>query len=153
MARLEDVPAAEQAAIAALECPTFDTSPFVSGPPLTQRRVALVSTAGLHRRGDRAFSGDASDYRVIPGDTSAADVVMSHVSPNFDRTGFQADLNVVFPIDRLHELATAGEIGSVADFHYSFMGAASPEAMEPAARALAQHLLADEVDAVLLVPI
>jgi len=153
MARLEDVPAAEQAALAALECPTFDTTPFVSGPPLAERRVALVSTAGLHRRGDRVFSGDAGDYRVIPADTAAADVVMSHVSPNFDRTGFQADLNVVFPIDRLHHLAAAGEIGSVADFHYSFMGAVSPEAMEVSARALAQHLLADRVDAVLLVPI
>ena len=105
MARLEDVPAAQRDALAALECPTFETTPYLSGPPLTQRRVVLVSTAGLHRRGDRPFSGDAGDYRVIPGDTPAADVVMSHVSPNFDRTGFQADLDVVFPIARLHDLA------------------------------------------------
>ena len=53
---------------------------------------------------------------------------MSHISTNFDRTGFQQDINVVFPVDRLRELAARGTIGSVADFHYSFMGATAPEA-------------------------
>jgi D-proline reductase (dithiol) PrdB len=46
---------------------------------------------------------------------------MSHVSVNFDRTGFQQDLKVIFPLDRLRELAVEGSIGSVAAFHYSFL--------------------------------
>ena len=51
---------------------------------------------------------------------------MSHISVNFDRSGFQQDLNVVFPVERLREMAADGEIGSVAD---SFMGATDPEQM------------------------
>jgi D-proline reductase (dithiol) PrdB len=60
----------------------------------------MISTAGLHLRGDRPFSLGSDDYRVIPGEVKANDLVMSHVSTNFDRTGFQQDLNVIFPITR-----------------------------------------------------
>jgi len=93
------------------------------------------------------------DYRVIPGDIAARDLVMSHISTNFDRTGFQQDWNVVFPLDRLKELAAEGIIGSVAAFHYSFMGATDPAEMEPAARNLAVLLKGDGVDGALLVPV
>ncbi len=48
---------------------------------------------------------------------------MSHISVNFDRTGFQEDLNVAFPLERLRELHKDGVVGSIADLHYSFMGA------------------------------
>lgn len=95
----------------------------------------------------------AGDYRVIPGDTAANDIVMSHVSTNFDRTGFQQDINVAFPLDRLRELADDGAIGSVADFHYSFMGASAPEQMAPALDQLIPLLRRDEVNVVLLVPV
>jgi D-proline reductase (dithiol) PrdB len=78
---------------------------------------------------------------------------MSHVSVNFDRSGFQEDINVVFPIDRLRELAGEGVIGSISDFHYSFMGAAPIRALEPKARELAALLKKDRVDAVLLTPV
>jgi len=160
MARLDHVHPAMRAALLAMECPTFDTHPWVAGPALPQRRVAIVSTAGLHRRDDRPFavtSGNAraiaGDYRVIPNDIVANDLVMSHVSTNFDRTGFQQDWNVVLPLDRLHELAQAGVIGSVAAFHYSFMGATEPSQMASAAHELARLLLQDHVNAVLLVPV
>jgi D-proline reductase (dithiol) PrdB len=93
------------------------------------------------------------DYRVIPGTIKARDLVMTHVSTNFDRTGFQQDWNVVFPLERLRELAAEGIIGSVAAYHYSFMGATDPTEMEPAARNLAVLLKGDEVDAALLVPV
>jgi len=46
-----------------------------------------------------------------------------------------------------------GHIGSVADFHYSFMGATDPEKMEPTARHLADLLQKDRVDGLLLVPV
>jgi D-proline reductase (dithiol) PrdB len=160
MARLEHVHPAMRASLLAMECPTFATRPWVAGPALSQRRVALISTAGLHRRDDRPFavtSGNAraiaGDYRVIPNDIAANDLLMSHVSTNFDRTGFQQDWNVVFPLDRLHELAHDGIIGSVAAFHYSFMGATDPSQMETAAHALAHLLQQDQVTAVLLVPV
>jgi D-proline reductase (dithiol) PrdB len=154
MARLQDMSEPQRTHIAETKLPTYDFKPWAQGPALNRRRVAIVSTAGIHRREDRPFSFDPGDhYRVIPGDVKANDLVMSHVSTNFDRIGFQQDLNIVFPLDRLNELAASNDIGSVAKYHYSFMGAASPETMEPSARDLAKMLLKDKVDALLLVPV
>jgi D-proline reductase (dithiol) PrdB len=147
------MPEDERNHLLALSCPTFDSSPWVTGPPLAKRRVALITTAGLHLRSNLPFGVGASDYRIIPTDTSANDLVMSHISTNFDRTGFQQDWNVVFPLDRLRELAKEKVIGSVADYHYSFMGATDPIRMEALARNLAQIMKNDGVDAVLLVPV
>lgn len=155
MVRWADLPDYEQGHMVHLakDCVTLEPAPWVTGPPLAQRRVAIVTTAGLQRRGDRPFTEGAGDFRIIPGDLDAADLVMSHISVNFDRSGFQEDLNIVFPIDRLRELAADGVIGSVADYHYSFLGATKPSEMETTARHLAGILKGDAVDAVLLVPI
>jgi D-proline reductase (dithiol) PrdB len=155
MVRLTDLPEWEQEHMAALgrDCPVFTEDPWVAGPPLAERRVAIVSTAGLQRRGDRPFGKGAADFRLIPGDIAAADLVMSHISVNFDRSAFQQDFNVVFPIDRLGELAAEGVIGSVAGVHYSFLGSTLPQEMEATVRHLAPLLKADGVDAVLLVPV
>jgi len=153
MARLDQMAEPMRSHLARLPCPTFETRPWAAGPALARRRVSIISTAGLHRRGDRPFEGMTGDYRVIPGDIRANDLVMTHISTNFDRTGFQRDWNVVFPLDRVRELALEGIIGSTAAFHYSFMGAAEPQAMEAAARNLAGLLKADRVDAALLVPV
>ena len=134
--------------------PKFSGRPWVEGGALTKRRVAIVTTAGIHARNDRPFGGGGMDYRVIPGDAADADLVMSHTSVNFDRSGFQQDWNVVFPLDRLRTLQAEGFIGSTAAFHYSFMGAVSPvTAYEHKARELAGLLKQDQVDAVLLSPV
>jgi len=138
------------------DLPKFGIKAWVSGKMLSERRVAIVTTAGLHLREERPFgqSDLRGDCRVIPGDAGASDIVMSQFSTNFDRSGFQQDLNVVFPIDRLRALARVGHIGSVADFHYSFMGAGSPVSrMESKAREVAGLLKKDKVDAVLLTPV
>jgi D-proline reductase (dithiol) PrdB len=157
MVRLASLPQAEREAhldrIASL--PTFESRPWVRGKPLAQRRVAIVTTAGLHVRGDQPFeAGGGMDYRVIPGDAASAGLVMSHASVNFDRSGFQSDLNVVFPLDRLKELVRDKLIGALAAFHYSFMGATAPiTRYEAKARELASLLKQDRVDAVLLTPV
>ena len=153
MARLSDMNEPQRSHIANLPCPHFDKTPWATGPELSKRRVAIISTAGLHRREDRPFAGIDGDYRVIPRNVQANNLVMTHVSTNFDRTGFQQDWNVVFPIDRLRELAAEGVIGSVADYHYSFMGAADPSAMATYAENMAGLLAGDAVDAALLVPV
>jgi D-proline reductase (dithiol) PrdB len=155
MARLSDFPAPEREhhLQKIRELPDFGPTPFVAGPPLGRRRVAIVTTSGLHARGDRPFDIGAADYRVISGDMPAAELVMSHVSVNFDRSGFQEDVNVVFPMDRLRELESDRVIGSVSGFHYSFMGAAPIRALEPKAKELAALLKKDRVDAVLLTPV
>jgi D-proline reductase (dithiol) PrdB len=151
--RLTDLPAAQAKRYAELECPNFETTPFVAGPPLARRRVAIVSSAGLVRKGERPFRGREADFRVIPSEIPANELLHSHISINLDRTGFQEDWNVVFPLDRLRELAAAGTIGSVAATHYSFMGATDPIEMEGHAREVAGRLKQDGVDAVLLSPV
>jgi len=151
--RLTDLPPAQAQRLAELECPDFATRPWVAGPPLAQRRAAIVSSAGLVVRGEDPFRGRDPDYRAIPATITAGDLLCSHISINFDRTGFQEDWNVVFPLDRLRELAAEGVIGSVAQTHYSFMGATDPVQMEPHVRGLADRLKHDQVDAVILSPV
>ena len=153
MVRLSDIAGEEKQHLLHLDCPTFKTSPFVDGPPLPERRVTIISTAGLQLRDDRPFTRGDADYRVFHRDTPTEDIVMSHISVNFDRTGYQQDLNVVFPIERLIELATENVIGSVADYHYSFMGATDPVKMAPLIRKIAGFLKEDQVNAVLLAPV
>jgi D-proline reductase (dithiol) PrdB len=153
MVRLADVPTVTRANIEALDCPVNERTPWVSGPPLAQRRIALISSAGLMLRGDRTVRRSEAGYRAIPHETPAGDILMSHVSVNYDRTGFQQDLNVILPRERMDELAGAGAIGSVATTHYSFMGATDPRDMEPHARELAGRLRDDDVDSVVLLPV
>ncbi len=144
--READVPAT----LAELECPQFTQTPWA--PAASERRVAVISTAGLMHRSDPHFGFNAADYRIIDRERNE-DVVMSHISTNFDRTGFARDLNLVFPLDRLDDMASDGQIDTVARYHYSFMGATAPQAMEATARTLATTLIRDEVNTVLLVPV
>jgi D-proline reductase (dithiol) PrdB len=153
MTRLTSLPPAQAKRLAELECPDFKTRPWVTGPALSQRRVAIVSSAGLVVRGENPFRGRDPDYRAIPADTKPEELLISHISINFDRTGFQEDWNVAFPLDRLKELAGDGVIGSVARTHYSFMGATDPVEMESHARELTGRLKQDQVDAVILSPV
>jgi D-proline reductase (dithiol) PrdB len=150
MVYLAEMPADVRDTLLEQPLPEFAETPWTTPAPLAQSRVAIISTAGLHRHDDAPFRGGAGDYRIIPGDIDLRDLRLSHVSTNFDRLGFQQDVNAVFPLDRLRELAKDGVIGSVAKFHYSFMGATPPAGMEANARELAAILKGDQVDTVVL---
>ncbi len=151
MVRLNQIAEPLRSHLADLPCPTFDGQPWVGGPAVEARRVAIVSTAGIHRRDDRPYAVGATDYRIVPGETAAADLVMSHASINFDRSGFQEDVNVVFPIDRLRALKDDGVIGSLGSYHYTLLGTTHPEQMEESVKTIAGLLKDDGVDSVFLV--
>ena len=153
MVHLREMPDHLREALINQELPEYGDTPWVTPKPLGECRVALISTAGLHRREDDPFTPGAGDYRIIPDDYDMGDLVMSHLSTNFDRSGFYQDVNTSFPIDRLRELAEEGVIGSVANFHFTVSGAPHPSDLEDSARAIAQTMKADAVDTVLLVPI
>lgn len=126
---------------------------------IAQCRVALVTTAGLVPEGqppfdERARGGDWS-FRVIPGTADVARLGEFHRSESFDHRGIAQDRNVAFPLDRLRELAAAGEIGEVAPRHISFMGSitAPGRLMKHTAPEAAQLLVDDRVDIALLVPV
>ena len=78
---------------------------------------------------------------------------MTRSSVNFNRSAYQQDVNACFPLENLQTLSDAGEIKSVADWHYSFMGSTAPERVEGAAREVSPFLLGDNVNLVLLIPI
>lgn len=153
MARLEDIPEPTRTAVASIPCPEFETTPFVMGPKLAARRVAIVSSAALIHRGEKPFAFGSGEYRAVPGHWDTSDILMSHVSINHDRNGYRRDLNVLYPIDRLRELAAEGVIGSVADTHFTVMGSTDPAEMVKSADGIAAAMHADRVNAVVLCPV
>src|SRR5580698_11143903 len=80
MARPDDIPQPTRDVVLNLPCPSFDTTPFVSGPPLSQRRIAILSSAALVKRGDPPFPFGSGECRFISADTPTGDLLISHVS-------------------------------------------------------------------------
>ena len=137
--------------------PVYEAEDFVFSlpPSLSDARVAIVTTAGL-RVGDSApWTPNDAGFEVLPGDKR--NLVVTHFSPNFDRAGFLLDPNIIYPVDRLQELAAEGVIGSVASNHLSFMGVQLDRDMSQirldSGPAAAKVLKEDGVDVVLLTPV
>jgi D-proline reductase (dithiol) PrdB len=132
----------------------FGATPATAAPPLSEARVAIVTTAGLRADGQGTWT-QGQGFVVLDG--GERNLTLAHSSPNFDRTGVAVDLNVVYPVDRLHELALSGAIGSVASQHLAFMGAQLDHTLTTlrldSGPAAAELLLADGVDVVLLTPV
>jgi D-proline reductase (dithiol) PrdB len=127
--------------------------------PLVSARVALVTSAGFYRSGIdepfRRMTGGDSSFRALPDDVDPRSLVLGQMSDSFDHGPATADPNVAFPLEWLHQLAAAGEIGASAPRHLSFNGSiTAPERMvrDTGPRAV-ELLLEDGVDAAVLVPI
>ena len=105
---------------AKIDCPKVDDPAFVRPRPLREATVAIVTSASLHHATDDDFAPVDTGFRVL--ERARRDIVVGHWSPNFDAAGVAADLNVVFPIDRLEELAEQDTIGRVAEVHLAFAG-------------------------------
>ncbi len=155
MVRLSDLPEYEREHLLAKNLPPLGPPVWTEPAKAVQRmRFALVTTAGLHYRDDPAFEFADATFRPIDGREEPDNLVMSHSSVNFDKTGFAEDVNIVFPLARFRELVRMGHIGSLANVHYSFMGAGlAPGAYEDSAAQLAGLLKQDQVDAVFLTPV
>lgn len=124
MPRLDRLPQINRNNLLMLPVQVNDTAPFTRlVTPLAVARLAIVTTAGLHRRGDRPFGPGEQTYRVIPSDTPARELIQSHTSLGFDRVPMMRDPNICFPLDRLQELIARGDLGGTGLHHYSFMGA------------------------------
>jgi D-proline reductase (dithiol) PrdB len=124
MPRLERLPQINRNNLLMLPVQINEGAPYTRlARPLSASRLAIVTTAGLHRRDDRPFGPGEQSYRVIPADTPAAAIVQSHTSLGYDRVPIMRDLNISFPIHRLGELVARNELGGLGPNHYSFMGA------------------------------
>ena len=127
--------------------------------PLAHCKLALVSSAGFVMPDQPPFDenvkgGDPS-FREIPSDADVGKLRESHRSEAFDHSGMRADPNLVFPIDRVRELAVRGRIGAVNRRHLSCMGSitAPGRLVAQTAPVAAQWLVEDGVDVALLVPV
>ena len=155
MVRLRDLPAYEQEHLLAKNMPPLGPAVWVrQAKPLAEMRFALITTAGLHYRDADAFAIADATFRPIDSSENTNQLVMSHSSVNFDKSGFAEDVNIVFPVDRFKELESQGTIDSLAAINYSFMGAGLlPAAYETGAAQVAGLLKQDKVDAVFLTPV
>ena len=119
--------------------------------PVASATVALVATGGIHLRDDRPFDlhGDGG-FRAIPRTAEPGDLQITHQA--YDRRDAGADLNLVFPLQRLRELAAEGVVGRVAEEHYGFGLAPHPAPLLVSAREVAGRLTQAQVDLALLVP-
>jgi hypothetical protein len=153
MVRLADLHDAGREGALALECPQFDDLPFVRAGSSKDRTIAIVSTAGLITRGDKPIRGGDASYREFPQHVANDDILVSHISVNFDRLAAIDNIESIFPRNTLTEMAAIGDIKAVAKTHYSFMGATDPVKMEPAANTLAKKLSDENVDTVVLLPV
>lgn len=155
MPRLEDLSEIERAAALNFPFMEHDDSPnHPLSKPLSECKIALVTTAGLHVRGDRPFFHGDQTYRIIPEKTHPKDILQSHVSIGFDRVPVYKDINVSYPIDRLRELAATGKVASLSSIYISFMGAQrNPRhIIEEAAPEVSTLLKNEGVDLVLITP-
>jgi D-proline reductase (dithiol) PrdB len=160
MAEIADLPLRHRLFLRAYPWRTIDPVPLAPlRKPLGACRAALVSTAGLVPAGSPPFDanvkgGDFS-YRVIPSGADVRALQEHHRSASFDHAGLRRDRNLAFPLDRLRELAAAGEIGEVAPRHLSFMGSitAPGRLASRTAPEAAQLLVDDRVDVALLFPV
>lgn len=124
--------------------------------PLAECTVALVSTAGVRGRDQRPYDlmnphGDPS-WRIIHGDVDTGSLVAEH--SHYDTTDANADPNVVFPLDRLRELAAEGTIGCVGTIHAGMMGWNPDGALvrDETAPAIAHALRTSGADVAILTP-
>jgi D-proline reductase (dithiol) PrdB len=160
VATLSDLSLKNRLFMATYRYRTLDPIPFARPRrPLREARVALVTTGAVYAPGQEPFDeekkGGDSSFRVIPKDADVATLGIAHKSDAFDQTGFLADRNLGFPLDRLREMESEGLIGNLAPRAISFMGSISAPgrlAKETAPEAAAL-LQADGVDVALLVPL
>ncbi len=151
MTKISEMPAVAKGFISELKLTPVKDPAWKASVVPKERRVSIVSTAAVSRRGDKPFSWLAKDHRIFH--KTDKDLVMTHVAVEYDRTAWQQDLNVIIPLDRLDEMAQDSEIGSVANYHYSFLGSSDPVNMEKSAREVANMMKQEGVNTVFLIPI
>ncbi len=126
--------------------------------PLSQSKLAIVTTSGVHHSDQNPFDmqdseGDPS-FRVIDGPTILDGYKITH--DYYDHSDAEKDINIIFPIERLQELQREGVVGELAQKHYSFMGHIDGRHIATligqSAKQVVDKLRQDAVDIVLLTP-
>lgn len=124
--------------------------------PLSECKVALLSTAGIHLVTDSPFDVDnpAGDptFRIIPADAQEDQLTVTHLF--IDTKHAKRDPTIVFPLPQLKELAADGMIGSVSPIHIGLNGGIldTAEVEREWIPKVVELLRREEIDVALLVP-
>ena len=122
--------------------------------PLKECRVGLVCSGGIYELGQIAFHHkDDNSLRLISSNVEIQRLRTSHFA--YDQTAARKDINAVFPLQPLQRALARGRIGALASQALTFMGGiySQRKVIEQLAPAIAQHLIADEVDVAVMVPV
>jgi D-proline reductase (dithiol) PrdB len=124
--------------------------------PLSESKLTFVSSAGVQPIGTMPFDtvhpiGDYT-YRKVPSNSRPEDLEIHQLK--YPTVGANEDLNVIFPIERLQELAQEGIIGGLTDHFFSFIGYnMDPDQLElKLAEDIADAVVKDHADIALLCP-
>jgi len=124
--------------------------------PLSDARLIFVSSAGVELRDSLPFDvvhpvGDFT-FRRVPSDSRPDDLAIHQLK--YPTSGAQRDLNVIYPIERLQELAGEGAIGGLTENFLSFIGYnMDPDRFEREfAEEIAAAVVAEHADMALLAP-
>ncbi len=110
--------------------------------PLSECRVTFISTSGVQPRGSLPFDtvhpvGDYS-FRRVPSAARVNELEIHQLK--YPTAGANRDINVIFPIERLQELAADGVFGGLTENFFTFIGYnMDPERLE---RTLAEDIAA-----------
>lgn len=123
---------------------------------LRQCTVGMLTSGGISVKSAEPFEADAkNNFRLDEIDPLSPGDGFQINDAYYDTRDGARDINVIFPLERLRELAEAGEIGQVASRLWSgFMGRIYKRGFvtQTAAPALVEELKKDEVDILVLVP-
>jgi D-proline reductase (dithiol) PrdB len=129
--------------------------------PLSQRTLALVTSAGISLRTDPPFDmerekreaiwGDRS-YRAIPRGTTEKDIEVNHLHIN--TSYIKQDINVILPLARMAEFEQEKIIGRLAPTAYSFYGFQweNTDFLKDAIEPISKKMKLERVEAALITP-
>ena len=116
----------------------------------------MLTSGGVSGKGAPLFDPLArNDLRLDAIDAQTSPHSFAISDSYYDHQDADRDINCIFPLERLRELAADHVIGEVASHHYSgFMGRTyiRSAVVNEAAPALAARLRDESVDAFVLVP-
>jgi D-proline reductase (dithiol) PrdB len=85
---------------------------------LEEATICVVSTAAVRSKDDAPFDTEGDNtWRAIPGEAEAKD--LRYDDAHYDHACVDRDLNCVFPIDRVRELAAEKRLGGLTARHFS----------------------------------
>jgi len=119
--------------------------------PMRDCTVGLISSGGFYVDGQPPFDENDASIRLVPMETRRADLRIYHHGYRDDDA--DRDPNCVFPLERLRELAAAGEIGGLSDAAVSFVMSYHARRDLERGPQIAAELRRMEVDAALCVPV